>query len=269
LSELDVLKLVVKSIVLPPAGPLLVALLGIAIARRWRHAGRLLAAAGVLTLFALSMPAIAVWLVETLDTSPPLDPAAAQTAQAIVIPGGGVRRSAAEYGGDTLSTLSLERVRYGARLANSTRLPVLVTGGPVQGGDAEAVLMQRVLEDEFKVPVRWSEHFARSTHENAVYSAALLRNHGITRVILVVHSFDVPRARAEFEAAGLAVVVAPTGIPPSRAPDAPLDFWPSASALQTSYYALYELLAYSVLRMGLMLRDGSRTATTTAIHERR
>jgi uncharacterized SAM-binding protein YcdF (DUF218 family) len=250
LSEFDLLKAIVKAVVLPPAGPLLIALLGIALARRRPRTGRLLAAAGVLTLFVLAMPAVAVWLVEALDTTPPLDPAVARTAEAIVIPGGGVRRSAAEYGGDTLSTLSLERVRYGARLARATGLPVLVSGGQMQGGEAEAVLMQRVLEQEFGVTARWAEPLARNTHENARFGGALLRSAGIKRVILVVHSFDIPRARAEFESAGLTVLPAPTGIPSARSPDAPLDFWPSAAALQTSYFALYELLAIGVFRIG-------------------
>ena len=53
---------------------------------------------------------------------------------AIVILGGGVRRHAAEYGGDTLGQLTLERVRYGARVARLTGLPVLVSGGSVFGG---------------------------------------------------------------------------------------------------------------------------------------
>ena len=56
------------------------------------------------------------------------------------------------------------------------------------------------------------------------------------------------RARAEFTAAGLEVVPAPTFVP-SRQPLAPTDLVPSVSALQASYYALYELLANLVLRL--------------------
>ncbi|MBK7593641.1 MAG: YdcF family protein, partial [Betaproteobacteria bacterium] len=78
---------------------------------------------------------------------PAAGPDQGESAQAIVIPGGGVRRNAPEYGGDTLGRLTLERVRYGARLAKQTGLPLLVTGGSVTGNTVpEAVLMKEALE---------------------------------------------------------------------------------------------------------------------------
>ncbi len=79
-------------------------------------------------------------------------------------------------------------------------------------------------------------------------SAAILKASGVTRVLLVVHSFDVPRARAEFEAAGIGVIPAPTGIP-SAAPTEVGDFLPSPSGLQESYWALYEILGSALYRM--------------------
>ncbi|MCU0694501.1 MAG: YdcF family protein, partial [Polyangiaceae bacterium] len=122
---------------------------------RHPRSGRLLATASVLTLLALSTPIVAGALVRLLDDSPPIDLAVARTAQAIVIPGGGVRRNALEYGGDTLGRLTLERVRYGARLAKQTGLPVLVTGGSVLGNTVpEAVLMKEALENEYGASVR-------------------------------------------------------------------------------------------------------------------
>ena len=62
----------------------------------------------------------------------------AADAEAIVILGGGTRRNAPEYGGDTLGRLTLERVRYGAQVAKLTALPVLVTGGVRLWRDARA-----------------------------------------------------------------------------------------------------------------------------------
>ena len=67
------------------------------------------------------------------DSPPPVTLAQARSAQAIVILGGGVRRNAPEYGGDTVGRLTLDRVRYGAFVARATGLPVLVTGGVVRG----------------------------------------------------------------------------------------------------------------------------------------
>jgi uncharacterized SAM-binding protein YcdF (DUF218 family) len=241
------LKAVAKALILPPTGPLLLAGFGLLIAARRPRAGRALAALGVGLLLVLSMPVVATQLLRWVDTSPPLDPAQARSAQAIVILGGGTRRNAAEYGGDTLGRLTLERVRYGARVAKLTGLPVLVSGGAVFGGRTEAELMQEALTEEYGIAVRWTEARSRTTHENAVESGAKLRAEGIGKVVLVVHSFDIPRAAAEFAAQGIATIAAPTGIP-SPDGDSLLDFLPGITGLQSSYYALYEILANVVRR---------------------
>ncbi|MGH8712702.1 MAG: YdcF family protein [Casimicrobiaceae bacterium] len=235
-------KAVLKALILPPTGSLVLALAGLALRRRLPRAGAVLGWTGVVSLVALSIPAVSVLLMQPLHAPAPFDRARAADAQAIVILGGGTRRDAPDYGGDTLATLTLERVRYGARVARETGLPVLVSGGSTYGGRPEAELMRDALVREFGVAVRWAENRSRTTHENAVYSAALLRAAGIGRVILVAHAFDMRRAAAEFAAAGIATVPAATGIP-SREPARLFDFLPGISGLQASYYALYEILA--------------------------
>jgi uncharacterized SAM-binding protein YcdF (DUF218 family) len=243
------LKALLKALVLPPTGPLLLAAAGLLMIGRVRG-GRILAWTGVGLLLALSTPIVAFLLLRLLDTSPPLDIERARTAQAIVILGGGVRRHAVEYGGDTLGRLTLERVRYGAWVARITRLPILVAGGSVFAGEPEAKLMQAALEREFGVPVRWAESRSRNTHENAVRSAEILGREHISRVVLVAHSFDMPRAKAEFAAQGIETIPAPTGIP-SGEYDTLLDLLPSLGALQSSYFALYEIVANVVRWLAL------------------
>jgi uncharacterized SAM-binding protein YcdF (DUF218 family) len=104
--------------------------------------------------------------------------------------------------------------------------------------------MKRALEQEFNVEVRWSEERSRDTRSNAAETASILLPAGITHVILVAHGFDMPRASAEFAAAGLHVTPAPTVIAGERFTfEHPAELLPSMSALQGSYYALYELLA--------------------------
>lgn len=245
---MELLKQIVKLLVLPPTGPLLLALVGLAIAVRRPRAGWLIAALGVVTLTLLSLPAVGVMLVRLLDDSPPLDLARAKNAQAIVILAGGARRYAPEYGGANMGTITLERVRYGARLAHATSLPVLVSGGAVGGAPPEALLMRNALVQEYGVPVRWIETRSRNTHENALRSAEMLRASGVSRIVLVGHSFDFPRTRNEFVAAGMEVIVAPIGIPPERPFDV-ADFVPNPRGLQRSYYALYEILANALFHM--------------------
>jgi len=254
---------VFKAVVLPPTGPLLLAVAGLLVLRRsWRW-GRLLAWAGVLLLVALSTPIVAFALLSLVSRSPPLDIESARSAQAIVILGGGVRRHAVEYGGDTLGHLTLERVRYGATIARATKLPVLVTGGSVFGGEPEADLMRAALEHEFGVPVRWTEAESRNTHENAVRSARMLAAARVDRIVLVAHSFDMLRAKAEFAAQGIDVIAAPTGMPSGHF-DTVLDVLPGLPALQGSYYALYEILANAARWIFGATAEGSGARASSA-----
>jgi uncharacterized SAM-binding protein YcdF (DUF218 family) len=245
-----VAKKLLGGLVLPPTGPLLFAVAGLLMLKRHPRLGRGLAWIGVGALFLLSLPVVEGGLSWLLYREGPVDLRRAHEAQAVVILGGGLRRETPEYGGDTLGRLTLDRVRYGARLARQTGLPVLVTGGSIGGSISEADVMARALEDEFSVPVRWRETNSHSTHENAQFSAAILKRVGIERVLLVSHGFDVTRARAEFEAAGLQVFPAPTYISKFSI-ESPLDFMPSIASLHGSYYACYELLANLALALGI------------------
>ena len=242
---------VAKALVLPPAGPLLLAVAGLVVARRAPRTGRALAWIGIGALLLLSLPIVAAWLARPFDRAP-FAAADAQGAQAIVILGGGTRRNAPEYGGDTLGRLTLERVRYGAQVAKATGLPVLVSGGSTFGAvSTEAALMRSALHQEYGVAVRWVEDASRNTDENARHSAALLKRDGVHRIVLVAHAIDMPRATAEFAEAGMTTVPAPTGLL-SRLGPAPMDFVPSASALLLSHDALYEILANAAQRLGLI-----------------
>lgn len=244
-------KKLIGVLLVPPASALLLAVAGLLLLRHRPRAGRALAWAGVLSLLALSLPPVSTGLQVLLCDSAPLDLNQARTAQALVVLGGGVRRNAPEYGGDTASWFTLERVRYAAKLARETGLPVLVTGGTVYGkGRPEALVMRDVLEKEYAVPVRWVEAESRNTHENAVMSAALLKRDKITRIVLVTHGVDTRRARREFSAAGIDVIPAPTDIPALSVSNLLL-LLPSAGALLDSALAIHEILGNVATTLGL------------------
>ena len=159
----------------------------------------------------LSLPVVGTALSGALPVSAPIDAAGLRRAQAIVILGGGSYYAAPEYGGDTVSRASLERLRYGARLARESKLPLLVTSGAPYGGRAEAESMRDVLEQEFGTRVRWVETLSRDTAENARFSAPILKAAGIDRIALVTHAAHMPRSAALFAREGLEVIAAPTG----------------------------------------------------------
>jgi len=248
------LKKFITAVVLPPTSLLLLAGVGLILAarHRTRRAGFLLAATSLAGMLALSTPFVAGHLTRLAGSPELLAPRALEWAQAIVIPSCGVRRNALEYGTDVASGMSMDRIRYGAYLARRSQLPILVTGGQVYGaGRAEAEVMRDVLEQDFGITVKWSETRSRNTHENAVFSARLLREAGISKIVLVTHAVDARRMRREFEAAGFQVEVASTMVPGSGGVDHWVQHLPSVTALQGSALAIYEALAILAMDAGL------------------
>lgn len=239
-SLLFLLKKTVAVLLLPPTSLLLMTVLGLLLMRRHRRAGMTLAATGVLTLYALCLPALAGWLERSTYYSGAAQPLTG--AGAIVVLGAGTADNLVDYDGQTVNGWALERVRAGARLAKRTGLPVLVSGGVVWDGRPEGELMREAMSD-FGVDVRWVESASRDTADNARLSALLLRDAGITRVALVTHAMHMRRSMEEFRRAGLDPVAAPTMI---RRPGTWefSDFIPSSRALQQSGWALHEWLGW-------------------------
>ncbi len=237
------LKKILAALILPPAGPILLALFGLwllrAKSRRWQHGGAALATLSLLGLLVLSLPVVGNALMAPLEPHPPIAPEQLRRVQAIVILGGGSYFAAPEYGGDTVSHYTLERLRYGARLGRESSLPVLVTGGAPFGGRAEAESMREALERDFGIKVRWVESAARDTAKNARLSAPLLKAAGVTRIALVSHGWHLPRAIELFEKQGIEVTPAPTAFS-TGSPSLLEDLLPGG--LVTSRLALREYL---------------------------
>ncbi|MET0656719.1 MAG: YdcF family protein [Steroidobacteraceae bacterium] len=231
------LRVLLKSLVLPPTGPLLLAILGLALALTVkRRLGISFITIGVASLWLLSTPIIANELVawrqysQALDLSKPID------AQAIVILAGGARRKTRDYGGPTPAQLTLQRLVYGARVARRSRLPVLITGGKL-----EAASMIGVLREDFGIQPRWIDSAANNTHENAQFSHALLAKDHITRIVLVTSALHMQRALSEFRAEGFTVTAAPVDVRVLGRHTAS-GLIPDMYALNDSKYVVYEAL---------------------------
>ena len=230
-------------LLLPPAGPLLLAVLGL-IWRRHR-VGSWLLAGGLCSLYLLSVPLLSNPLAAAVQRYPALAPAEIPRADAVVLLAGGLTAAAGEYGGDTPGPLSLLRARYAARLAHRTGLPLLVSGGVRDNAasPSEAELLSALLRDEFGVAEVLTETDSLNTQENAVNSARLLRRDGRRRVLLVTHAVHMPRAVTAFRRQGIEVIPAPTAFFPTRFDgDTAADWLPSAAVLWRSRYLVYELL---------------------------
>ena len=210
--------------------------------RRFEGLGRIVIGFSFVFLYALSTPLVGGYLLRSLELAATVQPTSGPVRpQAIVVLGAGVRAGAPEYGGDTVDRLSLERIRYAARLQRETQLPLLVSGGTYSDDVAPVSLaMKKALQEDFNVPVRWAEERSRNTFENAKFSAALLREEGIATIHLVTHYWHMPRAAEAFRYAGLNVVPASTGMSGDETGPIPEDFIPRTRALLNSAYALHE-----------------------------
>jgi len=241
------LKTLLHTLLLPPGGPLLLAaagawLVGRGVSTFARRAGWALLIAGLATLWVLATPAIAEVLSKAAVRYPALDLHSPVEAQAIVILGGGENRPAApEYGGAPAAAGGLlERVSYGAFLAQRTGLPVLVSG---EEGETRA--MRTSLALGFHVATRWVENHSRDTFENAQFSARILEAAGVRRILLVTDAAHEWRAAHEFISAGLEVVPAPEGAGRWYGSGV-RRYVPTLSALAHSTEALYEMVGDGV-----------------------
>lgn len=141
-------------------------------------------------------------------------------AQAIVVLGGGPGRE--------------ERA---AQLQRKTGLPLLASG-------IEAVDMKRKITREWAVPIQWMEENSRSTEENAEFSAKILKQNGVQRILLVTNAIHMLRAQTHFGHQGFEVIAAPvrplTHAPLSMATLS--DFLPSSEGWQRAQPARHELM---------------------------
>lgn len=253
-------KLLLRALLLPPCGPLLLALLGVMMVRRHPRAGRRTALAGLLLAWICSMGLTADLLAGQVERGlKPLDPASLKAARteagaprAVVVLGGGSMLEGPDKPlRERLHSRTLERVKAGASIARQSGLPVLVSGGvPKRHLLSEAELMRRVMEGDFGVRVRWVEGRSRDTEENARLSRDMLRKERIDSIILVTHAYHMDRSRRAFEAAGFRVIPAPHDWR-SKPPDpTELSAWiPSTNAVESVWLATHELIGMAWYRL--------------------
>ena len=164
------------------------------------------------------------------QSSPPFSASQAKTAQAIVV-----------LTGAKASMLEA------ARLHRQTGLPVLASGG-----DGEAAAIKNYLEKSLQTPVKWTEGNSLNTEQNARFSADILANAQVRKIILVTHAMHMRRAQAMFADQGFEVFPAPTDF--SAWPELRWrDLLPSSEGRNIAKSALHEVfgLAFYKLRFAV------------------
>ena len=246
------IRYIIKQLCLPPGSLLLLLLAAWWLRRRMPRVSLLCFVLGVGGLWLMSLPVVVEWTARSLERESPLDEqqwqGLSERADVIVVLGGGREQADPAWTGDQPSATAMERLRYAARLARASGLPVLTSGGLDFGEPpSEAQIMAEVMKRDFGVEVRWQEGESRTTWENARLSARVLLPQGIHRVVLVTQAAHMPRARWSFQRAGFDVVAAPVGylgVPNGR----PLGGWlPESKSVWQSGMLLNEaigLIAY-------------------------
>jgi uncharacterized SAM-binding protein YcdF (DUF218 family) len=107
---------------------------------------------------------------------------------------------------------SFHRCRLGAWLYQKLPVPILVCGGPdKRNGTPYSIAMRDLLiTEEVPEPMIWTERWSRSTHENALYGSAILKEHRVQQIVLIVDASSMPRAQACFLKEGIRVLPAPS-----------------------------------------------------------
>ncbi len=236
---------------LTPVLPVVCVLLLIASFRLQRSRLALLLRATAVVLFLWSWPPVAWLLSASLEHSfrPALFPDG--DADAIVALSAGIHApdpTEAHPLPDSHTYLRCQRAIW--LYKNWRPLPIVVSGGSSGSGVVMADVMRSVLEAEGVPPgMIWTERTSTSTYENARNTAALLRSHGIRRVLLITEGYSMPRAMKSFQHAGLLVVPAPCTFRMYETSFSWKQLLPDASAILSNEDALHEWVGLAWYRL--------------------
>lgn len=221
-----------------------------------RRLGILIAASGLGWLLLWSLPMPSFWLRASLERQTPQRSAADYPrAAAIVVLGGGVNGARPGWREGPDLTAAADRVWFAAQLYRAGRAPVVILSGGIALENAspepEADAMATFIED-LGVPASalLRERASRTTSENAIDTARLLREQRIGTVLLVTSALHMPRAIATFRKQGIEIIPAPSdfeAVPPGGS--WLLRWLPDVDALEGSTRALKEYLGLLVYRL--------------------
>lgn len=209
---------------------------------------RFVAWLGLVTLTAFSLPVTADFLMEKLEAyAPPGTLTQTAVSPVIVVLGG---TAAPEWGdGYPAEELAGSRLLTAFRLYKAGKAPkILVTSGityqTVTGElRTEADDMRDILLDYGVPPAAIIvENRAQTTEQNAFYTAELLRQAGISEIILVTSAYHMQRAGLWFILRGLTVHPVGSGYTFRGDNRTAMDYLPSANALNRSSAAVKEYL---------------------------
>lgn len=213
--------------------------------RRLAGTGLLLLALAGLGLS--SLPVVADTLLRSLEERyPELPVVELPIAEAIVVLGGGVHPRPKDQPYPDLHS-GADRVWHAARIFHAGKAPLVILSGgviPRLGTEISEAEAMRIFLTDLGVPpeaIRLEER-SLNTHENAIFTAELLRDSGLTRILLVTSALHMPRAMAAFRAAGVEAVPAAADFMLEKESASLLRWLPEVRSLALSTAVLHEYL---------------------------
>lgn len=211
-----ILSKVIPPFVFPPGGTLVLLFVAALLRKRRPRIATICGAIAAVSLYAFSTFAVANRLGATLEAGyPPVALNDVPAADAAVILGGSLHIPSPSRPCTELAESS-DRLWMGVRLYRAGKAPlILLSGANIllmgEKGVSEAKAAQGLLR-EWGVPEQAMliEEKSQNTHENAVFSKAILDARGLKRVLLVTSAFHMSRAVAIFHRAGVEVIPVPT-----------------------------------------------------------
>ncbi len=243
---------VLQRLLLPPGGFILFGLILTLYLFIYKQKGRTLAALTTFFLYILSISPVAFCLIRPLESFCPPEPkVSGAPCEAVILLGGGAVKRADLSCGGSLGGAGAERLLTAAGLAEKEKLPLLISGGSwQQDGAAEAELSFKMLRalgvGGYGLIL---ENKARTTNENARFSAAICGEKGYKKCYLVSSAYHMPRALLLFQKAfgphGIVLVPFPCDYQTEEPPrfDA-FSFLPDLNSLAVSTVAVKEYLGY-------------------------
>ena len=172
------------------------------------------------------------------------------TADAIVVLSSDIRSSSFLHSYKLPDRETFERCEYAVWLYKSWKpLPILACGGGGRRGGRAFSFTMRELMTRAGVPLEriWTEERSRSTYENALFGAEILRRNGIRTIALVVDAQSMMRAAASFTRQGIGVLPTPSAF--REFGSLTEEILPSWKAIERNENTLHELLALSWYRL--------------------
>lgn len=196
---------ILKIIILPPGCFISLGVLAYFLRKRLRLISKVLGYFSIIMLLLCSLPITAQLIIGDIGIGdnkikPITNTKYSEDIQAIVVLGCGSQMT------PTLFT----RLSQAAKIHRKTNIPLLTSGGKSSPDKpSEAWFMKEILENDFRVSVKWLEEESKNTFQNAQLSYKLLTPHSVNKIYLVTDNLHMPRAKKIFEKAGFDVIAAP------------------------------------------------------------